>query len=120
MYGNSENYIQLLNLSFVLIGCNIHGLHGHIFTHICAQEKNQLQMSIELESLRSQVCYVTLLMLYAEFNFSFQRFTIIIFVKICDLCKIFLIAYIYLIIICAIEHKLHKLKTFILPRQLNG
>jgi len=42
-----------LNLSFVLAGCNIHGLHGHAFTHMCVQEKSQLQVSIELESLRS-------------------------------------------------------------------
>jgi len=57
-------------------------------------------MSIELESLRSRVWYVTdKLMLRAKFNFSFQCFTTIVFVKICDLCKTFLIAYIYLIII---------------------
>jgi len=59
-------------------------------------------------------------MLRAEFNFSFQRFITIIFGKICDLCKTFLIAYIYLIIICAIEHKLHKLKRFRPPQQPNS
>jgi len=110
-----------LNLSFVLAGCYIHGLHGHIFTYICAHEKSQQQVSNEFESLRSRVWFVTnKLMLRAEFNFSFQRITTIIFVKICDLCKTFLIAYIYLIIIRAIEHKLHKLKTFISSRQPNS
>jgi len=33
----------------------VHGLHGHIFTHICVQEKCQLQVSIKLESLRSRL-----------------------------------------------------------------
>jgi len=103
-----NNWIYLF-----LAGRNIHGLHGHIFTHICAQEKEQLQVSIELESLRSGLwCLTVTLMLCAEFIVSFQRFTTIIFVKICDLCKTFLIAYIYLIIILAIEHKLRKPKTY--------
>jgi len=65
-------------------------------TYMGYMEKSQLQMSFKLESFRSWAWYVTdKLMLSAEFNFSFQRFTTIIFVKICDLCKTFLIAYIY-------------------------
>jgi len=44
-----------LNLSFALAGHKIHELHGHIFKHICAQEKSQQQVSIELERLWSQV-----------------------------------------------------------------
>jgi len=62
---------NLIYLLFVLAGRNIHWVYGHIFTHICAQEKSQLQVSIKLESLRSRVWYVTdKLMLRAEFNFS--------------------------------------------------
>jgi len=80
--------IKYFEFIFFLARHNIHGLHGHIFIHTCAQEKSQQQVSIKLESLWSRVWYVTdKLTLCAELNFSFQRFTTIIFLKICDLCK---------------------------------
>jgi len=45
----------IIEFIFFLAGHKMHRLHGHIFTHICAQKKSQLQVSIKLKSLRSRV-----------------------------------------------------------------
>jgi len=54
-YGTQKIIHNNLIYLLFLAGRNIHGLHGHIFAQICAQEKSQLQVSIEFESLRSRL-----------------------------------------------------------------
>jgi len=80
----------------------------YFYLHMCTRKKSAASEHRTWKltiTTRIRHCYTNAMCWIYLF---FSTFTTIIFVKICDLCKTFLIAYIYLIIICAIEHKLHK------------